>query len=85
MKKIIIALLFSQLMWAQEAYNPNDNVFNKSQAQQNTQADENAADPGANGLGGTDTAPINDYIPVLAVIGAGMAVYFGRKKMVLGK
>ena len=80
MKKILIALLFSQLMWAQEAYTPNDNVFNKSQTQQNMQADENAADPGSGGLGGTDTSPIDDYIPALVVVGLGMAVYFSKKK-----
>ena len=79
MKKILIALLFSQFMWAQQAYNPNDNVFNKSQAQ-NTPAEQNEADPGGVGLGGTDPSPIDDYIPALALVGIGMAVYFGRKK-----
>ena len=84
MKKIIIALLFSQFMWAQEAYNPNDNVFKKSE-NQTAQADQNEADPGGGGLGGTDGAPIDNYIPALAVLGLGMAVYFGRKKVELVK
>lgn len=78
MKKILIALLFSQLMWAQEAYNPNDNVFNKSQ--QSAQQAPTEADPGTGGLTDTDPVPINDYIPALAIVGLVMVVYFGRKK-----
>ena len=82
MKKIIIALLFSQLMWAQQAYNTNDNVFNQSQNQNQDQG-QTDADPGVGGgIGGEDPVPIDDYIPALAVIGLGMAVYFGRKKVV---
>ena len=80
MKKIIIALLFSQLMWAQQSYNSNDNVFQKSE-NQNTPSNQTEADPGSGGLGGSDTVPIDDYIPALAIVGAGMAVYFSRKKI----
>lgn len=79
MKKILIALLFSQLMWAQQAYNPNDNVFNKSQ-NQNVASNQTEKDPGSTNTGGNDTSPIDNYIPALAIVGLGMAVYFGRKK-----
>ena len=86
MKKIIIALLFSQFMWAQKAYDPNDNVFNKSAQSQNTPSNEIEADPGqGGGIGGPDPSPIDNYIPALAVLGLGMVVYFGRKKYNLVK
>ena len=44
--------------------------------------DAEADNPGGGGAGGTDL-PIDDYIPVLATAGLGMAVYFGRKKYIL--
>lgn len=86
MKKIIIALLFSQFMWAQKAYDPNENVFNKSEQSQNSPSNQVEADPGqGGGIGGNDPVPIDDYIPALAVVALGMAVYFGRKKYNLAK
>lgn len=87
MKKILLALLFSQFMWAQKAYNPNENIFNKSE-NQNTPEYEVEADPGGTGgIGGLDPepVPIDDYIPALVAVGMGMAVYFGRKKYELIK
>lgn len=68
------------------AYGQEGNVFAKSYGAKNQQAPAAAeADPGGGGAGGDDPVPIDDYIPALAAVGVGMAVYFGRKKLVLQK
>ena len=82
MKKISTIILIaglSSFVFAQKG-----NAFSDSYNNNNRGADqENAAgDPPTDGTGGTDT-PIDDYIPLLAAAGLGMAVYFGRKKYIL--
>ncbi|MGA9213329.1 hypothetical protein [Kaistella sp.] len=85
MKKIsiiLVAVLLSSSVFAQEG-----NSFSRSFNNANHPAEEDpAGDPGGDGdIGGDDSAPIDDYIPLLALAGVGMAVYFGRKKYVLAK
>ena len=85
MKKLITIILMAGLV--SFAYGQEGNVFAKSYGAKNQQAPAAAeVDPGGGGdVGGGDPAPIDDYLPVLAAVGAGMAVYFGRKKLVLQK
>ena len=72
---------FSSFVFAQQG-----NAFSKSYNSNKPQAEEPIGDPGGGGAGGTDApAPIDDYIPALAVVGLGLAVYFGRKKYILTK
>ncbi|MDQ0478191.1 hypothetical protein [Chryseobacterium sp. MDT2-18] len=83
MKKISTILLITALsgfVFAQKG-----NAFSKSFDSNNRPADEANADPGSGGADGADPAPIDDYLPLLAIAGAGMALYFGRKKYILTK
>ena len=85
MKKISTILLIaglSSFVFAQKG-----NVFSKSYNSNNGQTEQGLGDPGGGGgtSGGDAPSPIDDYIPALAVVGLGMAVYFGRKKFVTTK
>lgn len=79
MKKIamIVVVLFTTYAFGQKA-SKDYTFFDK--APRTEQAPETSEVPGAPG-----DAPIDDYIPALAAVGLGMAVYFGRKKLVLQK
>lgn len=81
MKKISTLMLLaglSSFVFAQEG-NAFSRSFNNSK-----QPTEQNTDPGGGGdTEGPDSAPIDDYIPVLVVAGIGMAVYFGKKKYML--
>ncbi len=78
MKKISTMILIaglSSFVFAQKG-----NAFSDSFNNNKNPSEQNAdGDPPTDGTGGTD-APIDDYIPLLAAAGLGMAVYFGRKK-----
>lgn len=84
MKKISTLVLF--IGFSSFVFGQQGNSFSKS-FDSNKQPSETTAgeDPGGDGLGGGDAAPIDDYIPLLVAAGIGMAVYFGRKKYVLTK
>ncbi len=87
MKKISTVLMVAGLtsfVFAQKGNAFSDSFNSNNQ----TPAGEAAAEgPGGGGLGGSDpeAAPIDDYIPLLAAAGVGLAVYFGRKKYMLTK
>ena len=79
MKKVImiVVVLFTTYGYSQKA-SKDYSFFDKSQQQEEDPATGAApAEPG--------DAPIDDYIPALAAVGLGMAVYFGRKKYILTK
>lgn len=84
MKKISTIILIaglSSFVFAQKGNAFSDSYNNnKNPSGQNAEGDG----PPTDGTGGTDT-PIDDYIPLLAAAGVGMAVYFGRKKYLLTK
>lgn len=77
MKKITILIAF---VLATSAFGQKDSkdykFFEESTEKKGTQ-DVGDDFPGAPGA---EPTPINDYIPALAVVGLGMAVYFSRKK-----
>ena len=79
MKKIamIVVVLFTTYAFGQKA-SKDYTFFDKAPREQAPETGEVPAEPG-------DPAPIDDYLPVLAAVGVGMAVYFGRKKPVLQK
>ncbi|MCZ2084105.1 MAG: hypothetical protein LC112_07505 [Flavobacteriales bacterium] len=85
MKKISTLILFIGL--STFVFGQKGNSFSKSYNTNNQQPvdDQADGDPGGGGLGGEDPVPIDDYIPLLAAAGLGMAVYFGRKKYLLTK
>ncbi|WP_027377379.1 hypothetical protein [Kaistella palustris] len=79
MKKLFTILLVTGLISA--TYAQEGNVFTRSYNAKNQQAVTAEDDPGGDGdNGGGDAAPIDDYLPLLAIAGVGMAVYFSRKK-----
>jgi hypothetical protein len=85
MKKISTIVLIaglSSFVFAQKG-----NVFSKSHANNNQPQTEELGEgtPGDGGLDGGDPSPIDDYIPLLAAAGLGMAVYFGRKKLAMNR
>lgn len=80
MKKImmIVVVLFTTYAFSQKA-SKDYTFFNKSGQEEAPSAEGDVpSEPG-------DPAPIDDYIPALAVVGLGMAVYFGRKKLSVTK
>ena len=80
MKKISTVLMIAGLtsfVFAQKGNSFSDSYNKNNQA---PAVDHKAGDPGGGGLGGDDPVPIDDYLPLLAAAGIGMAVYFGRKK-----
>lgn len=84
MKKISTLILFAGLtsfVFAQKGNSFSDSYNSNNQRP----ADTTGEDPGGGGLGGNDPVPIDDYLPLLAAAGVGMAVYFGRKKYILIK
>lgn len=83
MKKISTIILIaglSSFVFAQKGNSFAQSFENSRAANSQQERDE----PPTDGTGGTD-APIDNYIPFLALAGVGMAVYFGRKKYLLTK
>lgn len=81
MKKIIAIVLIAG--FSTSAFSQEGNAFSRS-FNNNKQQTEQLDDPGSGGgTEGGDPAPIDDYIPALAAVGLGMAVYFGRKKLII--
>lgn len=76
---MIVVVLFTTYGFSQKA-SKDYTFFNKSGQNAPEVEDETANAPGTPG-----DAPIDDYIPLLAAAGVGMAVYFGRKKYLLTK
>ena len=85
MKKISTLIIFAGL--TSFVFGQKGNSFSDSYNNNNQRSSEVNADPGGGGgtEGGDNPAPIDDYIPLLAAAGLGMAVYFGRKKYMLTK
>ena len=73
---IVLALLISMVAFGQKSSEEYKFFENSNNDTENP--NETAKTPSEPG----DPVPIDDYIPALAVIGLGMAVYFGRKKVV---
>ena len=83
MKKISTIILIaglSSFVFAQKGNSFSESYDNRGANQQNA-----GEEPPTDGTGGDDAAPIDDYIPLLAAAGVGMAVYFGRRKYMLTK
>ncbi|MGA9211882.1 hypothetical protein [Kaistella sp.] len=80
MKNLIILFLLSFTLLAQAEQKRNP-FFQSSDSQSAEDYDGPAAPPSVDDTG--DGAPIDDYLPLLAVLGIGMVVYFGKKKYVL--
>ena len=80
MKKIItVAILtITTFSFAQKA--SKDYTFFENSAKNSNNAD----DPGLPG-DGDPGAPIDGYVPVLALVGLGMVVYFSIKQLVMKK
>lgn len=81
MKKIItiVVVLFTTYAFSQKE--SKDYTFFEKSGQTAPDVEyEEANAPGAPG-----DAPIDDYLPLLAAVGVGMAVYFGRRKYMLTK
>ena len=76
---IVVGLIISTTAYSQKT--SKEYKFFENKQENNTNSDETAKAPSAPG----DSVPINEYIPALAIVGLGMAVYFGRKKIVLTK
>lgn len=74
---MIVVVLFTTYAFSQKT-SKEYTFFNKSQ-QDAPSAEGDGTDPAEPG----DPAPIDDYLPLLAAAGVGMAVYFGRKKYLL--
>lgn len=74
---MIVVVLFTTYGFSQKA-SKDYTFFNKSSQEVPEVGDEASDYPGSPG-----DAPIDDYIPLLAAAGVGMAVYFGRKKYLL--
>lgn len=81
MKKImmIVVVLLTTYAFSQKT-SKEYTFFNKSQ-QDAPSVEGDGTDPAEPG----GPAPIDDYLPLLAAAGVGMAVYFGRKKYLLTK
>ena len=81
MKKIltIVVVFFTTYAFSQKE--SKDYTFFEKSNNSAPSGDEMTAVPAEPG----DPAPIDDYIPLLAAAGLGMAVYFGRKKYMLTK
>lgn len=79
MKKIltIVVVLCTTYAFSQKQ-SKDYTFFEKSNNSAEDQMAEVPAEPG-------DPAPIDDYLPLLAAAGLGIAVYFGRKKYILTK
>ncbi len=75
---MIVVVLFTTYAFSQKA--SKDYTFFNKPAQEEVPSAEGdvPSEPG-------DPAPIDDYIPLLAAAGVGMAIYFGRKKYSLEK
>ena len=77
MKKIamIVVVLFTTYAFGQKA-SKDYTFFQKAPAEEQAPDMEGTpAEPG------DPVAPIDDYLPALAAVGVGMAVYFGRKRL----
>ena len=81
MKKIVtmVVLLFTTYAFSQKE--SKDYTFFEKSNKSAPAGDEMGAVPSEPG----DPAPIDDYLPLLAAAGVGMAVYFGRRKYMLTK
>lgn len=85
-KIVIIALFFGgSFMYAQSNANNASNTFSSDEQQpeqtaQTGQTAQTDADPGGGGLGGDDSVPINQYIPVLAAVGLLLTAIYSRKR-----
>ena len=78
MKKITILIAF---VFATSAFGQKTSKDYKFFEESNQNTEGEAAKAGEYpGTPGGDPSPIDNYIPVLVLIGLGMAVYFGRKK-----
>ena len=75
---MIVVVLFTTYAFSQKT-SKDYTFFNKQEQQDAPSAEDDGIDPANPG----GPAPIDDYIPLLAAAGLGMAVYFGRKKYIL--
>lgn len=74
-----MVVLFTTIGYSQKA--SKDYKFFNNSSQSASSEEETTDAPSEPG----DPAPIDDYLPLLAIAGAGMALYFGRKKYILTK
>lgn len=82
MKKIILLIVFAVTTSAYSQKSTEDYKFFEEPTQNDGTEDAGDDFPGTPG---GEQAPIDNYIPALAVVGLGMAIYFGRKKMTFSK
>ena len=79
---IIAMLMLCGITFAQQSYSvseTSDNIFSDSEtlsADNDSEQSQALNNPGGPG----DPVPIDDYIPVLAIAGAALAIYAARKK-----
>lgn len=77
---MMMVVLFTTYGFSQTKSSEDYKFFDKSNQQQEPETANAPGEPGDE-----PPAPIDDYIPLLAAAGVGMAVYFGRRKYMLTK
>ncbi len=75
MKKLILVFSFLLVTLTSAQAKSDDNVFSKSESQNNDTSKAAASDPGAPG----DPVSVDDYIPLFFLGGLGMVIYFANK------